>query len=72
MIRNRKAAMGWLRLPEDDVAPLLPINFIAETAENGDCLAAGNARERTHTATSITSSWMDGGTGSFRARKLST
>ena len=36
------------------------------------CLTTRNAREDTHTATSMTSSWIDGGIGSFRSRRLST
>lgn len=72
MIRNGQAAMGRLGMPEDDVAALLAIYLVPEAPKRGDCLTARNARKDTHTATSMTSSWIDGGIGSFRSRRLST
>jgi hypothetical protein len=71
MIWNGKAAMGRLAVPENDVAALLPIDLVPEAPERGDSLKTGNARKDTHTATSMTSSWMAGGIGSFRSRRLS-
>jgi hypothetical protein len=71
MIRNGETAMGRQQLPENDVAALLPIHLVTESTKNRDGLAAGDAGQRTHTATSITSSWIDGGIGSSRSRKLS-
>ena len=72
MIRNGEAAMGRLGMPEDDVAALLAIYLVPEAPKGGDCLTTRNARKDTHTATSMTSSWIDGGIGSFRFRRLST
>ena len=72
MIWDGEAAMRGLSMPEDDVAALLPIHLVPEAPERGDRVAARDARENTHTATSMTSSWIDGGIASFRSRKLST
>jgi hypothetical protein len=72
MIRDGEAAMGRLGVSENDVAALLPIYLVPEAAESSDCLTTRNKRKDTHTATSMTSSWMDGGIGSFRSRRLST
>jgi hypothetical protein len=72
MIRDGEAAMGRLRVPEDDVAALLPVYLVPKAPEGSDCFTTRNAREDTHTATSMTSSWMEGGIGSFRSRRLST
>jgi len=64
--------MGRLAVPENDVAALLPIDLVPKTAEGSDRLTARDARKDTQTATSMTSSWIDGGIGSFRSRRLST
>jgi hypothetical protein len=53
------------------VAAPLSIHLVPEAAEDSNRLPSRNARQGTHTATSMTSSWMDGGIGSFRSRKLS-
>ena len=47
-------------MPENDVAALLPIYLISEAPKRSDCLTARNTRKDTHTATSMTSSWIDG------------
>jgi len=72
MIRDCKTAMGRLAVPENDVAALLPIDLVSDAPERSNCLTARNARKDTQTATSMTSSWIDGGIGSFRSRRLST
>ena len=72
MIRDGQAAMGRLGMPEDDVAALLAIYLVPEAPKRGDCLTARNARKDTHTATSMTSSWIDGVIGSLRSRRLWT
>ena len=64
--------MGRLAVPENDVAALLPIDLVSEPPERSDCLTARDARKDAQTATSMTSSWIDGGIGSFRSRRLST
>ena len=72
MVRHGESAMGRLAVPKNDVAALLPIDLVPEAPERGNCLTARDARKDAQTATSITSSWMDGGIGSFRSRRLST
>jgi hypothetical protein len=72
MIRNGQASMRRLRLPQDNVAAPLTIDLVPKAAKDSDRLSARNARQGTHTATSMTSSWIDGGMGSLRARRLST
>lgn len=72
MVWDGKAAMGRLAVSENDVTALLPIDLVPEASERSDRLTARDARKNTQTATSMTSSWMDGGIGSFRSRRLST
>jgi hypothetical protein len=56
MIRDGEPAMGRLYMPEDDVAALLPIYLVPEAPEGRYCFTTRDAREGTHTATSMTSS----------------
>jgi hypothetical protein len=72
MIRDCETAMRRLAAPENDVAALLPIDLVPKAAESGHRLTARDARKDTQTATYMTSSWIDGGIGSFRSRRLST
>lgn len=58
-------------LAEDDVAPALMIEFVADLAQSLDELPARQDWEFAHTLTSTISSEMEGGTGSPWARKLS-
>jgi hypothetical protein len=44
MIGDRKAAEGRLAMPENYVAALLTIDFIAEPTKDGDCIATGDPR----------------------------
>ena len=72
MIRNGEKPVRRLGVPENDVAAVLPIYLVPEAPKGSDCLTTRNAWKDTHTATSMTSSWIDGGIGSFRSRRLST
>jgi hypothetical protein len=71
MVRNGKAAMRRLRMPEDNMAAALAIDFIPEPPEGGDGFSARDPRKDAHKATSTTSSEMDGGMGSPRSCRLS-
>ena len=71
MVGNGEASVRWVGVPENHVAAVLLIEFIANLAECLDrlaeCLdrlAAGNYRQLHPPATSMTSSRMLGGTGS--------
>ena len=64
MVGNGEASVRWVGVPENHVAAVLLIEFIANLAECLDRLAAGNYRQLHPPATSMTSSRMLGGTGS--------
>jgi len=56
VIGDGEAAERGLRMPQDDVAPLLAVDFVSEPAKGRHGLAAGDSREGAQTATSMTSS----------------
>ena len=71
VIRDREPAKRRLAMSQDDVTALLTVDLVPEPAERGYGRSPGYPRQQTHTATSITSSWMEGGIGSPRSRRLS-
>lgn len=71
VIRNCEPTKGRDRVAKYDVTALLAVDFIAKPLERGDRIATRDPREGAHTATSMTSSWIDGGIGSPRSRRLS-
>ena len=70
MVGNGKASVRWVGVPENHVAAVLLIEFVADLAECLDRLAARNYRQLHPPATSMTSSRMPGGTGSSCFFKL--
>ena len=71
VIGNRKPAKWGFPVAEDDVTALLTIDFVPELAKRSNGFAPGDSRYEAHTATSMTSSWMEGGIGSPFSRRLS-
>jgi hypothetical protein len=53
------------------VAAPLAVSLVADALEDANRLAGRDARELAQTATSTSSSWMDGGIGSSRSLRLS-
>ena len=64
MIGNSDASMGMIDLSHDDVAGPLPVLLVPHLRQRRYHLAARHPRQLTHTATSITSSSIEGGMGS--------
>jgi hypothetical protein len=56
MVWNGETPKRRLTMPENDVAPLLTIDFVAEPAKGGHGVPARNSGEDAQTATSTTSS----------------
>jgi hypothetical protein len=71
VIRNGEASMGWGVVSENDVASSLSINLVTELLQHANQLAPAEDRKPGH-ETSTTTSSEPGGTGSPRARRLST
>ena len=71
VIGNCKPAKWRFAVAEDDVTALLAIDFVPELAKYSNGFAPGDSRNEAHTATSMTSSWIEGGIGSPFSRRLS-
>lgn len=71
MIWHGEPAIRWPDTAKNDMAPLLPIDLVSKATKRGDGLTTRDPRQRAQTATSITSSRIDGGMGSPRSRRLS-
>ena len=72
VVRHSHPPTRRIGIPQDDVAALLAVEFVTDTRERCDDFASRDPGQRTHTATSTTSSPIDGGIGSLWARRLST
>lgn len=70
VVGDREAPVRRLGVTKDNVASLLGIHFIADPAESFDRLCAGNDRQFHPAETSMTSSSMPGGIGSWCFRRL--
>lgn len=62
VIRNGQSPARRGRVPQDDAAFVLPVDFVSDSAQRPDRVAAGDNRELHPPATSMTSSSMLGGT----------
>ena len=71
MVRNRQTAMRWLRFPQDDVRPPLPVTLESDFLQRSHHLPAGDSWQPAHTVTSTISSSIEGGIGSLWDSRLS-
>jgi hypothetical protein len=71
VIRDYEAPVRSIAMAKHDVAAPLAISLIPDPLERPDNLSPGDAGKLAQTATSTSSSLMDGGIGSPRALRLS-
>ena len=64
VVGNNKTAIRIRDLSEHYVAALLAVPFIPSLLQSRNYFSPRDLRENTHTATSITSSFIEGGIGS--------
>jgi len=71
MVGNNQASMRSVAMPENDMASALSILLVADSLEGANRFATRDDRELAQTATSTSSSWIEGGMGSSRSLRLS-
>ena len=71
MVGNNQAPMRSVAMPENDMASALSILLVTDSLEGANRFATRDDRELAQTATSTSSSWIEGGMGSSRSLRLS-
>ena len=71
VIRNYQASMRSVTVAKNDMASTLSILLVADLPEGTNCFATRDDRKLGQTATSTSSSWIEGGIGSSRSLRLS-